>query len=103
MASSEQRCIVFFVMACCFGMLVGLIGCATNNWSKPIFNDSRTIQNNVSEQPLTSKQRRSPESGEDLPERLGLRAQWQSFWNTGFGSKAGIDPRAREIEKSLGY
>jgi len=97
MASSEQQCLRFFVMACCFGLLIGVVGCATNNWSEPLF--SQGAQGSSLEQAA-----RSYADAETPPIEApeSIRTKWNSFWNSGFGSSAGLDPKAREIERSLG-
>ncbi len=99
MASSEQQCLRFFVMACCFGLLIGLIGCATNNWSKPLF-ENRT-HSKRSQHSTRSYAEDEKSSDEETP--ATIKQKWDRFWNAGFGSSAGLDPKAREIEKSLGY
>ncbi len=99
MASSEQQCLRFFVLACCFGLLVGAIGCATNNWSKPLFPQNGSGSRHTSFNSNTGTNR--PHSTGEEP--ATLRQQWGRFWKAGFGTSAGIDPKAREIEKSLGY
>jgi hypothetical protein len=97
MASSEQTCLRFFVIACCFGLLIGVVGCATNNWSKPLFHQGN--KNSRMEQSIRS----SSDSDSPAEEtRASLKHQWNRFWNAGFGSSSGLDPKAREIEKSLG-
>lgn len=105
MASSEQRCLRFFVLACCFSTLVGGLGCATNNWSKPLFANQDLAgvrQSALDRSSDTSATNRAPDEEESLP-RQTLRQQWNSFWNAGFGASAGLDPVARDIERSLGY
>jgi hypothetical protein len=97
MASSEQQCLRFFVMACCFGLLIGVFGCATNNWSEPLFGQG--AQSNRLEQSVRTC------ADDDTPPKeapSSLKQKWNRFWNAGFGSASGLDPKAREIEKSLG-
>ena len=70
MASSETRCLSFFGIACCFGIMIGFLGCATNNWSKPLFSD-----NNIRQQ--------ATQSGADAEAAMPLRQQWKcvlEFW-----------------------
>ncbi len=69
----------FFIAACLFGLLIGSVGCVTNNWSSPIFKKDATSQ-----------------SQEDHP-------FLESLIGKPFSTKSGIDPRAREIEERLGY
>ena len=67
-----------FVAACLFGLLIGSVGCVTNNWSSPLF--KVRADDSVQEQaeiPLGIGDRRTP-------------------------NRLGIDPRAQEIEKRLG-
>ena len=97
MASSEQQCLRFFVMACCFGLLIGVIGCATNNWSEPLFDQG--AQGSGSKQSIRSF------ADNDAPPKeapASIKQHWNRFWNAGFGSSSGLDPKAREIERSLG-
>jgi len=98
MASSEQKCIRFFVMACCFGLLIGVVGCATNNWSEPLFDQGS--QTKRLEQSIRSSYADNDTPPKEAP--ASIRQMWDRFWNAGFGSSAGLDPTAREIEKSLG-
>jgi len=95
MASSEQQCLRFFTMACCFSLLIGVIGCATNNWSEPLFDQG--TQGSGSKQSIGS----FIDQPRDEPP-MTLKQKWDGFWNAGFGSSAGLDPQARAIEKSLG-
>ena len=99
MASSEQQCIRFFVLACCFGLLVGVIGCATNNWSKPLFDSGAPSTGLEQNSRFTLTEKEAPE---DQPQ-LNVLQRWNQFWSGGFGSSAGLDPTARDIERSLGY
>jgi hypothetical protein len=97
MASSEQQCLRFFVMACCFGLLIGVIGCATNNWSKPLFQqDAQSRRFDSADNAVAEK-----DSSTQSPP-ASISQMWNQFWNSGFGTSAGLDPKAREIEKSLG-
>jgi len=102
MASSEQQCLRFFVMACCFGLLIGVIGCATNNWSEPLFDQG--AQSNTFEQSIRGADNGSTlKDGSTLKEPpASAKQRWNRFWNSGFGNSAGLDPKAREIERSLG-
>ena len=97
MASSEQKCVRFFMLACCFGLAMGVVGCATNNWSQPLF--PQDAPSNQLEQSIRSSADNEAPAEEA---RVSLRQHWNRFWNAGFGSAAGLDPQAREIEKSLG-
>jgi hypothetical protein len=70
----------FFVAACLFGLLIGSVGCVTNNWSVPIFKNDKSLH--------------SPDTNRNLlKDLIGIP----------FSTKSGIDPRAREIEERLGY
>jgi hypothetical protein len=73
----------FFFASCCFGIVIGVMGCATNNWSRPLF-----------ENPDAAEAEGNEGSGAKAP---------KSFWKQGFGDISGSDPRAREIERSLGF
>ncbi len=81
----------FFAAACCFGIVIGVMGCATNNWSQPLFKN----------RPLRTE---SATSNKDAPTEYpeAVRAP-KSFWKQGFGEMSGLDPRSREIERSLGF
>jgi hypothetical protein len=67
-----------FVAACLFGLLIGSVGCVTNNWSSPLFKHR-----------VDEADREEPE----IPLGIGDRRT---------PNRLGIDPRAREIEKRLG-
>ncbi len=97
MASSEQQCLRFFVLACCFSLFVGVVGCATNNWSEPLFH--QVTKSNRLEQSIRTF---GDDNAQTDEAPLSLKQQWNRFWNAGFGSASGLDPKAREIEKSLG-
>ena len=99
MASSEQQCLRFFVLACAFGLFVGVLGCATNNWSQPLFDPGTQV--NQSQQVSRQYAEDGKSSSKVAP--LTLKQTWNRFWNAGFGSSVGSDPRAREIEQSLGF
>lgn len=87
----------FFFASCCFGIVIGVMGCATNNWSQPLFKNSGIAEN-------TSDDSQSSGSGDRdrSDEREPIKAP-KSFWKQGFGEMSGIDPRSREIERSLGF
>lgn len=70
----------FFVGVCFFCLAIASVGCMTNNWTSPLF--SRSLHD------VTQT--------EVLAKRPG-------FFHQPFGSQSGIDDRAREIEKHLGY
>lgn len=85
----------FFLASCSFGIAIGVMGCATNNWSQPLF--------------MNQQERVEPQLGSDA---AGSAAEEEdratiippkSFWKQGFGEMSGTDPRAREIERSLGF
>ncbi|MGI9517186.1 MAG: hypothetical protein ACR2NP_09080 [Pirellulaceae bacterium] len=69
----------FFVIACVFGIVVASLGCMTKNWSSPLFGESEK-SGQQDEPPFARKSAMS--------EQL-------------FGS--GVDPRARDIERRLGF
>lgn len=75
----------FFIIACVFCVFIASLGCMTNNWSKSAF---------------SNKTNSSQLEFEDVDESEEAKP---SFWKTQFGNSSGIDPRAREIEKRLGY
>ena len=84
----------FFSAACCFGIVIGVMGCATNNWSQPLFKN-RQMQNDFkTEAGIISE---SEENHREV-----IKAP-KSFWKQGFGEMSGMDPRSREIERSLGF
>lgn len=85
----------FFLASCWFGIAIGVMGCATNNWSQPLF---RNQQERVDPQ-LGSDATGSAAEGEDKAPIIAPK----SFWRQGFGEMSGTDPRAREIERSLGF
>lgn len=66
-----------FVAACLFGLLIGSVGCVTNNWSSPLFKIRADEDPEQAEIPLGIGDRRTP-------------------------NRLGIDPRAQEIERRLG-
>ena len=68
----------FFVAACLFGLLIGSVGCVTNNWSSPLF--WHRFDDVASEEP-------------EIPLGLGDRRT---------PNRLGMDPRAQAIEKRLG-
>ena len=70
--------------------MIGFLGCATNNWSEPLFSDKNIRQ-------------QAAQTSDDAEVTMSFRQQWQTFWNSGFGSMSGSDSTAREIEKSLGF
>lgn len=88
MASSEQSCLRFFAMSCCFSLTIGIIGCATNNWSRPLFPGGN----------VRALHAANEDSGN--PKEESFRSK---FWEPSFGRVSGLDPTAREIERSLGY
>lgn len=85
----------FFAASCCFGIVIGVMGCATNNWSQPLF---KNRQMRIDAASWTG--RRTESSGAD--QSASVKAP-KSFWKQGFGEMSGIDPRSREIERSLGF
>ena len=90
----------FFAAACCFGIVIGVMGCATNNWSQPMFKN-RQMQNDSGTEAGSSSIAESGAVDEDDHGKV-IKAP-KSFWKQGFGEMSGIDPRSREIERSLGY
>lgn len=85
----------FFLASCSFGVAIGVMGCATNNWSQPLF---RNQQMRVDSQ-IGSDASSSAAEGE----KKAAVVSPKSFWKQGFGEMSGIDPRSREIERSLGF
>lgn len=84
----------FFFASCFFGIAIGVMGCATNNWSRPLFMNQQASANSDT----TSE----ASSGDDEREKAPIKAP-KPFWKQGFGEMSGIDPRSREIERSLGF
>ena len=84
----------FFAAACCFGIVIGVMGCATNNWSQPLFKNRQLQSDFESEAGSSSKAEENHGKVIKAP---------KSFWKQGFGDMSGIDPRSREIERSLGF
>lgn len=93
----------FFFASCCFGIVIGVMGCATNNWSQPLFNN-RSIAETSREKGQTAEIAEIAEASDrdSSPQREPIKAP-KSFWKQGFGEMSGIDPRSREIERSLGF
>ena len=84
----------FFAAACCFSIVIGVMGCATNNWSQPLFKNRQMQSDFETEAGISSK---SEEADREI-----IKAP-KSFWKQGFGEMSGMDPRSREIERSLGF
>jgi len=78
-----------FFTACLYGIVIGIMGCATNNWSQPLFKDRPS---NIPSQ-----------AGADYSEQEDAISRPKSFWKQGFGEMSGSDARSREIERSLGF
>ena len=78
-----------FLTSCFYGIVIGVMGCATNNWSQPLFKDQ---QSNIQSQ-----------TDSDSNEQEDAISRPKSFWKQGFGEMSGSDPRSREIERSLGF
>ena len=78
----------FFTMACLFCLIIASVGCMTKNWSAPLFGESDLV-----------------EDGDELlvPTVDDGKKSKSNFWTARFGESAGVDPRAKEIEKRLGY
>lgn len=70
----------FFIGACFFCLAIASVGCMTNNWTSPLF--SKSLHNETQDEALAKR---------------------PGFFHQPFGKQAGIDDRAREIEKNLGY
>lgn len=69
----------FFVGACLLCLLIASVGCMTDNWSRPLLRDH------------------NPGAEENVP------VNKPGFFHQTFGQSSGVDARAREIEKSLGF
>ncbi|MCP4098215.1 MAG: hypothetical protein GY880_20630 [Planctomycetaceae bacterium] len=78
----------FFTMACLFCLIIASVGCMTKNWSSPLFGESDLVED--------SDVLLDPSSEEATKQK-------SNFWTTKFGESAGVDPRAKAIEKRLGY
>ncbi len=78
----------FFTMACLFCLIIASVGCMTKNWSSPLFGEAELVED--SEGLL--------DTGNDEPKNSK-----SNFWTADFGESSGLDPRARAIEKRLGY
>ena len=76
-SSREAKSMRVFVAACLFGLLIGSVGCVTNNWSSPLFRHRLDNVEREPEIPLGIGDRRTPK-------------------------RVGIYPRAEAIEKRLG-
>jgi hypothetical protein len=85
----------FFLASCCFGIVIGVMGCATNNWSQPLFNNQQMTTDSFRGSPATNRDSGEEGSAKIIPPK--------PFWKQGFGEMSGTDPRAREIERSLGF
>ena len=72
-----------FAWACLFGVLVASVGCMTNNWQ-----NSKLL---------------NPEPAETEPNDSAEEDEERRFFFQTFGQASGVDPKAREIEKRLGY
>ncbi len=78
----------FFTMACFFCLIIASVGCMTRNWSSPLFGESDLVD----------------ESGDVLGTAVETTSESKSnFWTAKFGESAGVDQRAKDIEKRLGY
>ena len=73
----------FFIVACLLGILVASIGCMTENWSTPLF------RRNASDE--------APGKGSGDLELFSDRVMERELFGTG------MDPRARDIERRLGF
>lgn len=87
----------FFFASCCFGIVIGVMGCATNNWSQPLFKNRGIAEKSGSDNRSEDHDNRDSTTNDDLVKSP------KSFWKQGFGEMSGIDPRSREIERSLGF
>ena len=85
----------FFLASCSFGIAIGVMGCATNNWSQPLFRNQQVQVDSQFESETTSGAAEGEKNAAIIPPK--------SFWKQGFGEMSGTDPRAREIERSLGF
>ena len=72
-----------FAWSCLFGLVVASVGCMTNNWQ-----NSKLL-------PDEAKKANTSELFEEEEE--------SRFFFQKFGQASGVDPRAREIERRLGY
>ncbi len=78
----------FFTMACFFCLIIASVGCMTKNWSSPLFGESDLVEKSGNELDVTSEETSESKS---------------NFWTAKFGESAGVDQRAKDIEKRLGY
>jgi len=62
----------------------------TKNWSAPLFKGQ-----DIPAEEAETEDGKHPEST--------MFSEGRNFWKGSFGKKAGLDSRAREIEKRLGY
>lgn len=85
----------FFFASCFFGGAIAVMGCATNNWSRPLF---------INHQAISDSEKVSDATGQNAGEqdKTTVKAP-KPFWKQGFGEMSGMDPRSREIERSLGF
>ena len=86
----------FFLMACMFCLSIASVGCMTNNWSSPLFDKTAMGHESPIERDLVDGDLVDGDEGQ-----MGDESN-PSFWKTKFGESAGVDPRARAIEKRLG-
>jgi hypothetical protein len=84
----------FFAFACLFCLAIASVGCATKNWSVPIFPNKLGMTKQATSEDEPTRNRYG-QTGSALEEG-------RNFWKGKFGQAAGLDPRAREIERRLG-
>ena len=78
----------FFTIVCLFCFTIASVGCMTKNWSSPLFNDRGIVEDTEDFFDEKNEQTEMPTS---------------NFWTAKFGESSGLDPRAKEVEKRLGY
>lgn len=79
----------FFTMACLFCLTIASVGCMyKKNWSPPLWGDTVTIKDTDDVFDVSNDEAKKSKS---------------NFWTAKFGESSGLDPRAKEVEKRLGY
>jgi len=78
----------FFTMACLFCLTIASVGCMTKNWSSPLLGEADLIKDTDDFFDVSNDEAKKSKS---------------NFWTAKFGESSGLDPRAKEVEKRLGY
>ena len=79
----------FFTMACLFCFIIASVGCMyKKNWSSPLLGEAGLINDTDDLFDVSNDEAKKSKS---------------NFWTAKFGESSGLDPRAKEVEKRLGY